>query len=819
MKNVITLFALIFVAVTAPAQDRWLRGTVTDSLGNPLPFGSIYINNTSRGTSANEKGFYQLKLNTSANQVVFKFIGYNPVLVTIPPGKADTSVHVQLSQTVYQLDHVTVTGKKSNTANRIMRMVIDNRIRHLEEIRNYVADVYIKGMQKLTRAPKRFLGQDVTHVLQLDSNGHGIIYLSESESKLHFQAPNNYREVMLASRVSGKNSSFSFHKAEDLMVNFYQNLIQFDSLAIRGFISPLADYAFAYYRYKLLGQITENGETISKIAVIPRRAHDPVFRGEIYIAEHDWRLYAVNLYLTKKNNINLADTIRFSQQYLPASDNIWMPSSLQLSFKGKVLGFSYEGYFVGIFNNYKINEPQPGTKFSGEILKISKNAIKKSESYWEDKRPIPLTKEEIRDYRQKDSIEHIRTLPRYRDSIMDVENRLTLAKAALFGYTWKNTLTGRSLRFAPVLPSLFYNTVEGFGFQYDVRFKKEYNLKNSIEVTPQLRYGFSNKHLNPLVEGRYYYDPVNKGFLSLRAGSEVLDLTNLRSSTSVTNSLNTLIYETNWRKFYEQSLLSFSASYETNPGLFLMGGLEYSRRRWLNNTSNFRLIDHPGKSFTSNNPFYPDDNTIPLFANHTAFIFSAELDYAPAARYITRPEGRFYEPFKYPRFLVNYKKGINDLFNSDVGFDFASLEVYQNDLKLGLLGRASYTFKTGKFFNAASIYYPDYYHYRGNNSLIFESSLRNFHYLDIYRFSTRGQFFEAHYEQNFGGFITNKLPLIRRLKLEEIVGGAYLDQSSQKNYAEVFFGLQRLIFRVDYAVAFSYGVKVYHGFKLSYRLK
>jgi len=135
------------------------------------------------------------------------------------------------------------------------------------------------------------------------------------------------------------------------------------------------------------------------------------------------------------------------------------------------------------------------------------------------------------------------------------------------------------------------------------------------------------------------------------------------------------------------------------------------------------------------------------------------------------------------------------------------------------LGRASYTFKAGKFFNAASIYYPDYYHYRGNNSLIFESSLRNFHYLDIYLFSTRGQFFEAHYEQNFGGFITNKLPLIRKLKLEEIVGGAYLDQSSQKNYAEVFFGLQRLIFRVDYAVAFSYGVKVYHGFKISYRLK
>lgn len=84
---------------------------------------------------------------------------------------------------------------------------------------------------------------------------------------------------MISSKVAGRNNSFSFNKASDLIINFYDNYLLENKLSSRGYISPIADNALFYYKYKLLGESKENGEIIHKIEVIPRRENDPVFRG------------------------------------------------------------------------------------------------------------------------------------------------------------------------------------------------------------------------------------------------------------------------------------------------------------------------------------------------------------------------------------------------------------------------------------------------------------------------------------------------------------------------------------------------------------
>jgi hypothetical protein len=813
-KNIV-VGAVLLCSLPALAQKVKITGTISGPDGEPLPFSTISILDTRSGTSANENGFWRLNLDKGKYDLSFRSIGYHPFILHFMATK-DTVVNVSLAKEVYMLDTVTI-GKNEDPANRIMRHAIASRKKHLEEVKSYSADVYIKGVQKLVDAPKRFLGENVARVLDLDSNRRGILYLSESQSTLYFKRPDRYREVMIASKISGKNESLSLNKATDLNVNFYNNLIEMESLSIRGFVSPLAQYGFWYYRYRLLGTTIENGRLSYKIAVTPRRLHDPAFSGTIYISDGSWRLQAAELFLGKNAHINLVDTLRINQQFIPAGGDAWMPSSMQLAFKGNVLGFSFEGYFLSVYSNYNFGAKLSDQLFNGEILKITDDARKADEHYWEENRPVPLTPEEAADYQVKDAREALASTREFKDSVDQLNNQLTPAKALLLGYTKASTVHKTTYTFAPLLPSLFYNTVEGFGYQYQASFKKEYNLKNAIYLNTRLRYGLANHHFNPLLEARYYYDPVNLGFLSMKLGSEVLEVTNQRSSVSVTNSVNTLLYERNNSKFYEKRMIDLNGSYEAASGLFVSTGIEYSRRISLLNSSDYRMIDRKNKQFSSNNPFDPDHNTL-LFAAHNAFVVDAELDYAPAARYVTRPEGKFYEPFKYPRLLLTYRKAFPFL-GSHADFDFGSLELYQNSLNLGLLGKLSYTMKAGRFFNRKSLFFPDFYHFLGNNSLIFEASLRNFHYLDLYRYSSDRQFLEGHFEQNLGGFITNKIPLLRYLQLEEIIGGAYLDQPASKNYSELFFGLQRLVFRIDYALAFDGGQKVFQGFKFSYRLK
>jgi hypothetical protein len=58
---------------------------------------------------------------------------------------------------------------------------------------------------------------------------------------------------MVSSKVSGSNRAFSFNRASDFKVNFYENLLNWDGLSNRPFISPIADNALFYYNYKYMG--------------------------------------------------------------------------------------------------------------------------------------------------------------------------------------------------------------------------------------------------------------------------------------------------------------------------------------------------------------------------------------------------------------------------------------------------------------------------------------------------------------------------------------------------------------------------------------
>ncbi len=122
------------------------------------------------------------------------------------------------------------------------------------------------------------------------------------------------------------------------------------------------------------------------------------FAGCIYIMEDDWRIYSIDLMLTKKfNNLNFVDTLRISQQYIPVG-RVWEPLSFQYSYSGNVNGLKFNGYYLGIINNYKIDTAFHEGYFNGEILHVDTSANKRSSSLLEaGLRPIPLAPAEVKE--------------------------------------------------------------------------------------------------------------------------------------------------------------------------------------------------------------------------------------------------------------------------------------------------------------------------------------------------------------------------------------------------------------------------------------
>ena len=795
------------------AQQLKLTGTVRDTDGDPVPFASIYVKNTTKGTSANVDGMYGLALDKGSYTVVFRAIGYKSKeqYVTMD---ANHTENVVLTAEAYSLTGVTIDGNAEDPAYEIIRQAIKMRKSHLTEVKEYTSDVYIKGVQKLVGAPKKFFGRDIQKTLDLDTNRKGILYLSESTSKFAFQQPNKIHEEMISSKVAGRNSAFSFNKASDLIVNFYQNLLLENALSARGFVSPIADNAMLYYKYKLLGVTTDGGSTINKIQVIPRREHDPVFRGIIYIKDDSWHLVNAEVYLSKNAGLNLIDTLKISQQFLKV-ENTFMPSNINFQFNGNVLGFKFEGYNVGVYSNYNIHPEFPEGYFTGEILKVTKAVNEKDSLFWLNNRPIPLTAEESRDYVRKDSVAALRTSKKYLDSVERVNNKFGIVKLAVSGYTVNNRFEKKSLSFDPLYKSIFYNTVEGFALNYGVTYVKNLENRKYYSFRPEARYGFASKEFTANLSANYYYDPVKRANITVSGGSGIYDLNPLGTMTLLSNSLNSLLFETNFVKLYKKQFVNIGTTRELVNGLQGSIVADLARNSSMVNNTSFKIRDVKDKEFTSNNPLTPDVEA-PLFPNYTALTLSATLTYTFSQQYVTRPDGKFYEDSKFPTLMLNYRKGVNGIFNSSADYDIVNFSIQQNRLSAGLWGYFSFVAGAGKFLNNNNVYYPDFKHFRGNNALFVRPELRRFLFLDFYQFSTKEQYVEAHIEHNFSGLITNKIPLFRKLKLEEVVGASYLTEPDKKDYKEFYFGLQRLIFRATYGFAYDGNRRVEHGFRLSY---
>ncbi|WP_207428258.1 DUF5686 and carboxypeptidase regulatory-like domain-containing protein [Pedobacter sp. SYSU D00535] len=807
VKHLIVFLLTISYAFSQESFE--VSGRISDMKGDAVPFASVYVKYSSLSTMANEHGYYYLRLPKGTHTLAFRYVGYKQEERLV---QLDTSavLDVRMAPDVYELKEVNI-GKKGDPSYKMIRNVITNR-KYLREFPSYTCDVYTKGVQKLIKAPKKMLGQDVASTLKLDSNRRGIIYQSETKSQFYFQYP-ELKEIMLASKVAGDREGFSFNRALDLQVNLYHNLIQWKAWGNQSFVSPVADNAFSFYTYQLIGSSTISGHLIHKIKITPKSRFDPAFTGYIYLVGDDWRIYSVDLTLTKDARINFVDTLQISQQFSLVDSTHWLPSDITFRFKGKVLGFEFAGYYTGLYSNYNTNPKFPEGLFNQAIMEIPRDVNQKDSEWWSLNRPIPLTDEEEWNYRVKDSLEQKTQSKVYLDSVQKERNKFKPVRFATTGYTLNNFAKKSYWYFYPLNNTLFYNPNDKWGFDFRTYYNKQYGYKRSLEFEPNIRYSSGKKSLNMNAELTYRTDTLRHQSFTLRGGSDFLNLNNRGTINLFYNTLTSLFEGKNYLMLYKSNFASFSAQTELWDGFLITGGVEAARRFPLRNSANNPIFANAIRNLY--NEDLASDLANELFPVNNAFSVETKLSYTYGQRYTRRPDGKIYEAPRFPTLKVTYRKGIPGPFRSVVNYDFVSADLYQDKIKTGLLGYSSFYLSTGKFLNTRSLFYPDIRHFSGNQTAVYNPIFPNFHFLDYYSYATDQRYYEAHYEHNFSGMFLKRIPLIRKLKLEEIIGGAYLTQP-QIDYKEAYIGFQRLVFRFDYGFSWQPGNRVTHTYRLFY---
>lgn len=781
-----------------------LSGKIILDDGTPASFATVVVNKTSSGTIANVDGEYQIELKPGRYTILFQYLGYKTKIIDINVANENRVLDVVLEKSAYELGELIVAADREDPAYPIIRKAQKQRLNFKNEIPEYSCKVYIKGVQKLLDTPQSIMGIELGDLGGvLDSNRQGIVYLSESLSTLYIKG-DRVKEIMNSSKVSGSDRGYSFNNALQMQLNFYDATVSLG----RDLVSPIAPNAFAYYKYKLVGvDFDEGGRLINKIEVIPLNEHLPAFQGFIYIVEDTWRIHSIDLTALKDAaQVPFVDSILIRQQYIPLNNSdAWVMFANNITFRLSGFGFVLRGYFNAIYTDYD-TRPISNKIFNSEILSVEKSANDLDKSFFDSIRPIPLTKEEELDYSKKDSLQIIKRSDAYRDSLDAIGNKFRLMNL-LTGYTYRNSK--KKINFTT--SSLFdinYNTVNGTNLDLRCELVKRFTgeERSNLSVEGILNYSFEPQELRPMMNISWMFDPVDKRLITLSFGHRSLQFNEEEPISPTKNTFFTYFFRRNFMKIYDTRFVQLAFEGDLSHSTQLGTSVKYAHRSQLFNRYGTSLFYEGRREFSSNNP-----NNILVtssdFEEHRALTADVSISYTPKTKVVKYPNRKIKLGSKWPTFTAAMRKAFAI---NEQSPDFTLLQISIEGIRsLRTAGTIRYFINGGSFLSAEKLYFMDVKHFLGNQTHLgyINRYDRQFFLLDYYFRSTQADFLQAHVEYNSGGWILDRIPGVRKLKLHLIFSyktfNPALRISGNSFFHEFAIGLDRLgigdfrLFRLD----------------------
>lgn len=865
---------MILCSYVSYASEQGIKGIVKDSYSQPIPNVTIIVEGNSIGTSANADGEFKLNLTSGTYKITFQALAYKAVTKEVVVNTSFEEVEVVLLEQQFQLKEVAVSNGDEDPAYAIMRKAISLAPFHLNQVKKYTANVYLRGTLEILTIPWLFKGKAMVNDFPVKE---GDVFVQETVNEIKFESPDKCEQRVIS--MQNNFPSGTDVPLPNMGDSFYQP-------TLGGLISPLSPKAFSFYRFVYEGFRSENGFNICKIRVEPRHKSTELYSGYIYIVEDCWALSSLDL--TVENSYG---TLCIKQISTPLVEDAWMPITYNFKGDASVMGLSGGFRFSGSVKypfvelntalirppllkafsttdtaqaipakaSYKSKQDEKNEKFFAEVAKkdklstrdmirlakisaqqakvtksdgkedlelkdnrtliVEKDAKLKDSAYWSTSRPIPLTLSEMKAL--KVDTAHIKAPLAKTDSS---EKKDGPVKKILVGLAFgkeiqKGPHSSLTLGYGGLIDfqHLGYNTVDGAVLGQSVHAYWQPDSTHRFEFKPSVQFAFARKTVMWQMESSYSYAPLKRGRLQLNGGSVSTDFNQTNGIAPLLNGIYTLFLRQNYEKLVNCNYISVKNQFDLANGLVSSINLTYSRFETLSNNTDYSFFYKSTRDFTSNAPDNINYQNFGL-SNSTSSVADMELTYTPHQFYRVNKGVKWVEYSNYPTFTLHYKGGFSNVFASQSNFSFLEGSIKQ---KINMVGSnfIDFSLMSGGFLSKKNLSFSNFKHFNTQNIPVSGGNLSNsFLLLDYYRYSSSNYFVEGHFQYSTRYLLLKMLPILNRQLWSESLYVNYLTNELIKNYCEIGYGLNDLFFigNMGAFLGFQNGKYNSAGFRLSF---
>lgn len=462
-----------FLSLDASGATSALTGVVVDSLTHEgLSYVAVFVEGKSAGTMTDENGRFSLAAKIPGDTLRFSMMGYSTKKVVASP-----LMTVELSPTGVTLNEVIVKPKKEKYSKK-NNPAVDflNRIRAASPLSDpkrhdyYNYDKY----ERINMAINDFdpdknyswIGKKFNflkdHLDYSEISGRPILNFltKEKSSEVNYRKkPETTRETVLGLKQVGldemtSNKDGTREALEDAFreIDIYQNDV---TLLQNRFVSPLSSIAPDFYKFYLTDTVEVEGDSCVVLSFVPHTSETWGFIGKLYVPKNDSTMFIkqIELHLPHTINVNFLDAMSVRQKFEKAPDGSRFKKSDDMIIEFSVLPALPKLYTHRntVYENHNFDRPGLEDQiFNGTPPEIIlEGARDRDEAFWDNHRLVPLKKGEGS---VEAMIQRLRSVPLY------YWTEKTL-KLLVMGY-WH---TGNPPKFdyGPVNTSISYNTAEG----------------------------------------------------------------------------------------------------------------------------------------------------------------------------------------------------------------------------------------------------------------------------------------------------------------------------------------------------------------------